>query len=260
MSLVFERGEKERPRGHALLYFRSSQGEEEVWATYLLALPIPVNVSKYVPPFLTSQIANLSSSELSAFAFPPIPEKLGRFQDLLRLADLRDDDVLYGGTTDTSDVGSLLFAVNETARGYADAYSSVVSRNSSASEPTAASDATAKGETGYKEVVYGLISPSDRLAELGKLVGKLRYAVEGKDRNLEQEAEADIKALAKHLHENNKVDMILEAAKTPGEAGSRLADLYIKRCYLIAKEDYEGLRKVDESIRGETESSRQGQE
>lgn len=245
MGLAFERGDKQRPKGHALLYFRSNQGGEEVWATYLMALPISVDVSKYVPPFLTSQIANLSSSELSAFAFPPVPEKLGRYQDLQKLAELRDDDVLYGGALDTSDVGSLLFTVNEIARSYAEAYTGVAANFSSPST----SDVSSKDEPGYKEVVYGLMGPGDRLAELSKLVGKLRYAVEGKDQKLADEAEADIKGLAKYLNENSRVDQILEAARLPGEGGSRLADLYVKRCYLIAKEDYENLRRLEEDIK-----------
>ncbi len=240
MELDFERGERARPRGHAILYFRSASDNDEVWATYLMALPISVDVSKYVPPFLSSQMGDLGSTELSAFAFPPVPEKLLSHREIQRLAKLRDDDVVYGGVTNTEDVTSLMYMVNEIVRRYAEAYSAIAKE----------AEAEEKGleEHGYQEVIYSLMSENDRLAELSKLVGKLRYAIDGKDLTLIRETEGEIHVLSRHLPENHQVADIIEAARAPGEKGNKLADLYIRRCYLMAHEEYEALQEVEEQI------------
>ena len=50
MDFTFERGSADNPRGHALIYFQSFHDAGELLATYLVVLPIQVDVSKYVPP------------------------------------------------------------------------------------------------------------------------------------------------------------------------------------------------------------------
>ena len=74
MDLTFERGDASSPKGHALAYFESPSGDE-VWATYLIVLPITVDVSKYVPPFLMNQMGGDGPTDLSSFAFPPSPRE-----------------------------------------------------------------------------------------------------------------------------------------------------------------------------------------
>ena len=76
MDIVFDRGSKEEPKGHALLYFRSRSSLEEIWVTYTVILPITVDVTKYVPPFLMNQVGELGPKELSAFAFPRLLSNL----------------------------------------------------------------------------------------------------------------------------------------------------------------------------------------
>ena len=249
MSAIFERGDKEHPRGHAILYFRSSTENEEVWATYLVTLPISVDVAKYVPPFLSAQIGNLDSKDLSAFAFPPGPEKLEGYHEVTSLAELRDDDVLYGGVIDTQDMTSLLYMVNDAIREYAHSYTEAATQRASALEEDRRLEGRLQ-EQGYQDVIYSLMSDNDRLAELGKLVGKLRYAVDGKDRALAEETEGEIRVLSKHLPENSKTEAIIDAAKSAGERGNRLAEMYIQRCYLIAREEYRALGELDEKIEG----------
>ena len=55
MDLQFEMGDSENPRGHALVYF-SDTGTALYFASYVVLLPITVDVSKYVPPFLMNQV------------------------------------------------------------------------------------------------------------------------------------------------------------------------------------------------------------
>ena len=66
MDITFDRGSSDRPKGHALLYFRSSSDPDQIWVTYLVILPITVDVSKYVPPFLMNQVGEMGPKDLSA--------------------------------------------------------------------------------------------------------------------------------------------------------------------------------------------------
>ena len=244
MELTFEKGSAERPKGHALLYFKSSSAPEELWATYLVILPIMVDLSKYVPPFLMNQVGELGAKDLSGFAFPPVPEKLGGSAQLAMLAETRDDDVLFGGSINLSDLASAMTYVNEAVQRYADAYSRV-SVVAPEAEAESFQDATGPG---VNEVLYGLMSDGDRLSELTKLVGKLRFAVESAEETLENEAEADIQVLSRYLPENHQVDRLIETAKAGGDRGAKLADLYLRRCFHLIHEEYVKMGKVEQQI------------
>ena len=74
MDLIFERGDSEHPRGHAILYFRVDTEPDKVYATYVVTLPVKADLAKYIPPFLASQLGGLPLNDLSAFAMPPLPE------------------------------------------------------------------------------------------------------------------------------------------------------------------------------------------
>ena len=54
MDLIFQKGSKESPKGHALLYFTNKDNPSEIWATYIITLPIEVDIKKYMPPFLVN--------------------------------------------------------------------------------------------------------------------------------------------------------------------------------------------------------------
>ncbi|MCH8951700.1 MAG: helix-turn-helix domain-containing protein [Proteobacteria bacterium] len=114
MDVVFDRGSAEHPKGHALLYFRSNSDAQEVWVTYVVILPVSVDVSKYVPPFLIDQVAHMGPKELSAFAFPPAPERLGSYDDLESLAVARDDDILSAGSINPTDVPAAMMLLGHT--------------------------------------------------------------------------------------------------------------------------------------------------
>ena len=75
MELKFEIGDSSQPRGHALLYFTDASSDK-IFATYVVLLPITVDVSKYVPPFLMNQVGDTVPGDMSAFAFPPAPEEI----------------------------------------------------------------------------------------------------------------------------------------------------------------------------------------
>ena len=245
MDIVFEKGDKDEPKGHALLYFRSSSDPEEIWATYLVILPITVDISKYVPPFLMNQVGELGPKDLSAFAFPPAPERVEGQPYLARLAEMRGDDILFCGAINPTDIPSAMMAVKEAVQQYADGYSRLA-------EARALGHRQAVQEAegfSVNEVLYGLMSDSDKLSELTRLVGKLRFAAEGGEEALVHEAEVDINILAKNLPENHRIPRLIQEAKVGGESGAKLADLYLQRCFHLIQEEYVKLGQVESEIK-----------
>lgn len=244
MDIVFDRGDRSQPKGHALLYFRDSSAPEEVWATYLVILPISVDVAKYVPPFLMNQMAGLSPRDLSAFAFPPAPEKLESYERLLQLAELRDDDVIFAGQLNPGDVPSAMMAITEVVQRYADWYA----EHASAQAAPAPTESEETSGVGVNEVLYSLMSDSDKLAELTKLVGRLRFAVEGGEPALARETEEDILSLARHFPEGHEIPRLVQAVKARGSRSARLADLYLQRCFHLIRQEYARLGEVEKEI------------
>jgi hypothetical protein len=249
MDLTFERGEAVKPKGHALVYFTDPGTPGQLWATYLIVLPITVDVTKYVPPFLMNQMGELGPKDLSAFAFPPSPEQIPGRQHLDELADLRDDDILNGGALPggADDVAAAMFTVNEMLQSYSQLYSANAPAPTAApGEPGEIEDSA--GGAGVNEVLYGLMSDSDRLGELTKLIGRLRYAVDGSEDSLVRETEDEITVLVKHLPDGMQVPKMVEAVKASDARGAQLAALYLQRSYHLVKEAFSELGAVDREI------------
>ena len=245
MDISFERGSHEEPKGHALLYFLSSSDPDELWASYIIVLPITVDISKYVPPFLMSQVKELGPQDLSAFAFPPAPERLGGRDTLDKLAKARNDDVLFGGSINPEDVPTGMMAVNEAMQHYTEIYSNVVGIGQ---PPEEQKEDEGDGAPGVSEVMYGLMSDGDKLNELTKLVSRLRFGIEGDDSRTVSEAEQDITVLSRHLPANHGVDQLVQAVKSSDEGSAELAALYVQRCFHLVQEDYARLPQIEAKI------------
>ncbi|MDP6495340.1 MAG: hypothetical protein QGI09_07995 [Dehalococcoidia bacterium] len=245
MDIVFEKGNQEEPKGHALVYFRSSSDPEQVLGAYLVILPITVEVSKYMPPFLMNQVGELGPKDMSAFAFPPVPENLEGHVRLVELAVMRDDDIIYCGTINPADVPSAMMALNEAVQWYAEKYSQMTE----ARHPEKAEADQEIPGFDVNEVLYGLMSDNDKLSELTRLVGRLRFVVEGGEKVLAQEAETEINLLAKYLPENHQISRLIEAAKAGGSVGARLADLYLQRCFHLIQQEYIKLGQVEAELK-----------
>ena len=109
MALTFEIGDPSFPKGHAIAYFRSGA---DVLATYVLVLPISMDMGKYLPPLLASQLGgmagNLIGEGMGSFAAPPVPEQVESLDYLERLAHVRGDDLVSGGTVVLGDVAAAM--------------------------------------------------------------------------------------------------------------------------------------------------------
>ena len=243
MELNFEIGDPSQPRGHALLYFTDSSNGQ-VFATYVVLLPITVDVSKYVPPFLMNQVGDTVPGDMSAFAFPPAPEEVDSLEILSELALARNDDLIFAGPYDNSDVTSSMMKVNDVVQAYQDMYEEIFP----STDESLGDDLKLDESPHINDVVYSLMSEADRLGELTKLVGTLRYSMETGEDTLIKDTEADIFALAIYFSETYQINNLLKWAKQKGSSAADITDLYLKRCFHLSKEEYVQLGEVEAKI------------
>ena len=236
MDLYFERGESSAPKGHALVFFRRKFDPDTTLATYVIALPIKVDVSKYIPPMFAGKMQDAITHDLAGFAFPPMPEKVDDLEHIRRMAEARDDDLIDGGSVDDSDPMELIQVVSEVQQ----QYSGMWERSMEAQTPLPAAS--------VNELIYELLGERDKLSELAKLVGKLRFAAEGTDPRMVREIEEEIATLARFLPERYNIPRLVQATATPSAGAAVLAQLYLERCYKLFEEDYRRVQEVEREI------------
>lgn len=248
MLLQFERGSEQEPKGHALAYFRSAENPDEVLATYLIVPPIAIDLGKYMPPMMAGQvsIAEMAAS-VSAVPLPPVPEKFAPGLGVLKqLAAGRDDDLLFLGEATASDVQGLLLRVGEAAQAYLAAYGA---HQATLKEPEPATpELSGSVRSSLEEVLSGLMTDRERVAELVKLISKLQYATQGRDAAQEAEAVQEIEELGRHLPSTYQVSELLAAARLPAGSGQQLCELRLARCYKLCNEDYLAVQELERQI------------
>ena len=279
MDLHFEIGDPLRPRGHALLYFRVDTEPDSVYGTYIITLPITADLTKYVPPFLAAHLGSAGSGPLanfSAFAMPPMSELVeGGYEHLVRLANVRSDDLVYGGSMFSYDLARMMESVALAVQEYADAWAQAnppSQSNLGGGAAIPADDAIplgTSGETagaaggldesgdaalGVNEVLWSFMSEGDRLAEMGRLLGRLRFAQEGPisdpgTASAIAEIIAEMTALGRHLPDEFDIAALVAAAGDTTPDGAQLAQLYLDRCYRLSSGDTEQVRRIEEAIR-----------
>ena len=244
MGLTFEMGDWATPRGHALVYFRAP--DDRLFATYVIVPPLGLDFGKYLPPMFASQLPGLDLLQNAAIPLPPLLEPVESHAELERLARLRGDDLVYGGVLAAGQPDQLLHAGMSAAQDYAERYAAYV-----AGAGPAAAPATALPELDAEEVLLQLMSDRDRLSELARRAGQLRYAVEGTDRAGEAEAVQAMERIGRHLAAKYRVTELIAAARAPGPRGQRLADLYLQRAYKLVAEDFDALPALEAAIAAE---------
>ena len=272
MDIQFEIGDPLRPRGHALLYFRVDTEPDHVYGTYIVTLPITADLTKYVPPFLAAHLGSGDSGPLAnfaAFAMPPMSELVeGGYDRLVRLANLRNDDLVYGGSMFTYDLARMMESVAGAVQEYADAWNEAANAAGAGAVVAAADDvaiplgsggaesggvgSSGEGDSeglGVNEVLWSFMSEGDRLAEMGRLLGRLRFAQEGNDAAAVADITAEMTALGRHLPDDYSIGALVAAASETGAASVQLAQLYLDRCYRLSSGDAEQVRRIEEAIR-----------
>jgi hypothetical protein len=246
--LTFHAGDPDQPRGHALLFFRDADNPDVAWATYLVVAPIQMDLGKYIPAAFATQLAGqLVPSGPSAYPLPPVPEKIeGGLEWLERQAQLRGDDLLDGGTLRMSDPLYALQPVADVGAQYAEACARYA-----ASAPTAAASteaASASSSVDVDDLLLQVMPDSEKVGRLARLTGTLRYALEGGDQRLVDETVGDMQRVARYLSEKYRLTELIQAARSTDAQASKLAQLYIERCYRLVDEDYAAMAELDSKI------------
>ncbi len=245
MDLVYERGHPEKPKGHAIVYFRTGGSPDKLYATYVIVLPISVDFAKYVPPFLASSLGSAAIGDLSAFSLPPMPEEAPSWAELDRLAMVRDDDLIFAGSILSYDVPRMMESVTEVVQAYSRSWSDVAAQM----QPYAPGSLEPAHEAeGVNEVLFSLMSEQDKLAELSKLVSKLRFAVEATDPQIQEDAKDEIDLLRRFLPENYYIPALMQAVLDSSLNGAQLAKLYLDRCYKLSSGEVDGARDLERLI------------
>ena len=258
MDLSFDIGDPQRPKGHAVLYFRVDTEPDKVYATYVVTLPIKSDLGKYVPPFLATHLGGLPLNDLSAFAMPPLPEPVDSHAELERISQMRQDDLVYAGSMFSLDLSRMMESVTEAVQAYSDLWvqcfgdagaSTVEAIEEAPTPEPAAPESNDDQSYQVNEVLFGLMSESDKLAELARLLGTMRFAAEGGDAGTVDEMSREITTLARHLPDTFQVSSLLAVAKDTSQKGSRLAQLYLDRCFRLSAGDYPAVQGLDDEIR-----------
>jgi hypothetical protein len=251
MDLTFERGNPQQPKGHALVYFRVNTEPDKVYATYIVTLPVKADLAKYVPPFLATHLGNLPLNDFSAFAMPPMPEPVDSYQELERLCRLRDDDLVYVTSMFSFDLPRMMEEVAEAVQSYSQLCGDFFNQASTGEREaleTGGEGANQGVSYQVNEVLFSLMSENDKLTELSRLLGKLRFAQEGHDTAVMREVTEEIAALGRHLPEEFQVPSLLLAAQDASAKGAKLAQLYLDRCFRLSAGDSTSVHSLDEQI------------
>lgn len=254
MDITFERGDRTHPRGHALAYFKVDTEPDRVYATYVVTLPVQADLTKYVPPFLASHLGNMPLNDFSAFAMPPVPEPVGSYEELDRISQLRGDDLLYAGSVFSFDLPRMMESVTELVQTYAQMCADYLSTGTVQSSNDLELDqapAEAEEDPSYRvnDVLFSFMSEADKLAELSRLLGRLRFAQEGQDQPTIREVSEEVTALARHLPEEFRITNLLAAAQDASQRGAELARLYLDRCFRLSAGDEGSAKQLEEEIR-----------
>ena len=267
MSLRFELGDADAPRGHAILYARLSGARERYVATYCVTLPISFSLGKYLPPMFSSQIPSEALGEeagVSAMPIPPMLEEVESFEALRQLAERRGDDLCdIGSLLITDDSQRMAFAAEASAE-YGRIYAEYQSGWPTAASPTSQAAASSRGSAAASssledvdpQVIAASVLPErDRVGEMARLAGQARYAMDGHDERLLQEVSSQLQMLASTLPEKYRANVLAEAAVRPDATSERLAELYLQRAYRLLDEDYINIPPIEQQIRDLRESS-----
>jgi hypothetical protein len=234
MNLIFERGTRESPSGHALVYFRT--GDTSVFASYILVPPISFDPTDFTPPALAPLLQGLDLSSMTlATPMPPIPQEVPNQEYLQALAERRNDDLVFAGNIVVSSVAMLMPEIAEAASQYGELYKSSVLPDANVPAPAPAMVSRFAGMT-----------EGEKINQLTSLTGQLRDAASAG--RPDTDIVDGMRELIDGLPAKYRVSQLIKAAQIPGERGQRLAGLYLERCYKLLHEEYLDLERIDREI------------
>ncbi len=260
MSIHFLRGDAQTPRGHAIFVARSTSNPRVVYCTYCIVPPIPMSLAKYLPPMFAAQISpeelGEAGSSMKGMPIPPMLEEGKTMEQLELLAERRGDDLCDIGTVSGQDQGIRLQMAATSCEEYGQLYEKYISSfgNSSASPSPFSIDThttapTSLDDMDADELLLQTMSDRQKLAELGKLVGMARYALDGHDTAQLQESQQRMQRISDRLADKYRSTQLVVAAIDPNPRGAQLAGLYLNRAYKLLDEEYAEIPNIERAIR-----------
>jgi hypothetical protein len=98
------------------------------------------------------------------------------------------------------------------------------------------------------DLLLQVMPDRDKVGRLARLTGTLRYAVEGGDTRLADETVGEMQRVGRHLTDKYRSGELIAAARSVEPNASRLAELYLERCYRLVDEDYAAMADLDSKI------------
>jgi hypothetical protein len=250
VQLRFEIGDPQAPRGHAIIYAHVSNPSGRVLATYCVVLPITFSLQKYLPPMFAAQMQMEGMPEaggMSVVPVPPMLEDVRGVAEMRALAERRGDDLCDIGTIFLSDDSQRMMFAAEAAQEYGQLYGRYADKWPVLAAGPA--DTEPAEELDVEDVLAEVLSERDRVGELAKCVGQIRYALDGNDKFLLKQTERSMRRMAESLPEKYRADQLIAAALRNDETGTRLAQLYLERAYKLLDEDYAAIPPLEQQIR-----------
>ncbi len=254
MEIRFLRGNAQAPKGHAIFVARSTQDPRSVYYTYCVIPPMPLSLGKYLPAFLAAQLPPeelREASNVNVMPIPPMLEEGSTMEYLELLAERRDDDLCDVGTINPRDDAVRVQRVADSCTEYGQLYLSYSATFSQSQAMPALEEDTSLplDDLDADELLFQTMSDRQRLTELGKLIGMIRYAQEGHDITLLNDTKRRMQRITRLLADKYKGDELLQSALEPGERGSRLAQLYLERSFKLLDEEYAEIPRIERAIR-----------
>ena len=250
MGIHFLRGNGQKPRGHALFFARSTTDSQVIYSTYCLIPPIPMSLVKYFPPILAAQlpIEELQNAgRISGMPIPPMLEEGLSLEQLEELAERRDDDLCDLGTISSEDVERMQVAA-ASCQEYAQLYTNYITQKLPTHKQTTPSEPLLADELDTEDLLLETMPERQKFAELSKLVGTARYALDGQDAMLLQETKRRMEQIIRRLPEKYRGTELVTAAISNKPHSGRLAELYLSRAYKLFDEEYADIPEIDRAI------------
>jgi len=215
---------------------------------------MPLSLAKYLPSFLASQLSPedlQDATNVPVMPIPPMLEEGSTLERLQMLADRRDDDVCDIGTVNPKDEGARMQLVAQGCQEYGQFYVNYASNFAQVPSIEAIEEqaSLALDDMDAEDLLIQTMTDRQRLAELGKLVGVARYALEGHDTQQLQETKLRMQRVAEPLAEKYRSAELMAAAFDPNDRGARLAELYLERAYKLLDEEYADIPGIERAIR-----------
>ena len=254
MTIQFLRGNSQAPKGHAIFVAHSTANARAVLCTYCVVPPMPLSLAKYLPSFLAAQLSPeelQDTTNVPVMPIPPMLEEGSSLEQLQMLADYREDDLCDLGTINPKDETTRMQIVAQGCQEYGQLYMNHVSslKQAAPALPGIEDEPLPLDDMDADDLLVQTMNDRQRLAELTKLVGVIRYALDGKDSHLVQETQQRMQRIARQMPEKYRTIELITAATSQQNSGSRLAGLYIERGYKLLDEEYADIPDIERAIR-----------